>query len=86
MSSIKELADKIDSYNDQKKKIKTNNIANKSFIFASELFAGVIVGFIFGYCADRYFATKPWLMIFFIIFGIFGGLRNIYKNMTRNDL
>ncbi len=40
------------------------------------------IGLIIGIYLDRYFDTKPWLTIIFLIFGIAAGFRNIYE-MTR---
>lgn len=40
------------------------------------------IGLIIGIYLDKYFDTKPWLTIIFLIFGIAAGFRNIYE-MTR---
>lgn len=40
------------------------------------------IGLIIGIYLDRFFGTKPWLTIIFLIFGIAAGFRNIYE-MTR---
>lgn len=36
------------------------------------------IGLLMGIYLDRYFETKPWLTIVFLIFGIAAGFRNIY--------
>lgn len=40
------------------------------------------IGLIIGIYLDKFFDTKPWLTIIFLIFGIAAGFRNIYE-MTR---
>ena len=40
------------------------------------------IGLIIGIYLDKYFDTKPWLTIIFLIFGIAAGFRNIYE-LTR---
>src|SRR4030067_561874 len=41
-----------------------------------------LLGLIIGIYLDKYFGTKPWLTIIFLIFGIAAGFRNIYE-LTR---
>lgn len=36
------------------------------------------IGLIMGIYIDKYFDTKPWFTIIFLIFGIAAGFRNIY--------
>lgn len=40
------------------------------------------IGLIMGIYLDKYFGTKPWLTIIFLIFGIAAGFKNIY-GLTR---
>ena len=40
------------------------------------------IGLIIGIYLDKYFDTKPWLTIIFLVLGIAAGFRNIYE-MTR---
>lgn len=46
---------------------------------ASELVAGILVGTGFGFLLDRFFGTKPWLLIIFMMLGMAAGFRNIYR-------
>ena len=39
----------------------------KAFSFAAELIVGVAFGAAIGWGLDRYFGTKPWLMVLFVI-------------------
>lgn len=41
-----------------------------------------LIGLVIGIYLDRFFDTKPWLTLIFLIFGIAAGFRNIYE-MTR---
>lgn len=36
------------------------------------------IGLVMGIYLDKYFDTKPWLTIIFLIFGIAAGFKNIY--------
>jgi ATP synthase protein I len=46
---------------------------------ASEMVAGVLVGTGLGFLLDRFFGTKPWLLIIFMVLGMAAGFRNIYR-------
>jgi len=41
-----------------------------------------LIGLVIGIYLDRFFGTKPWLTIIFLLLGIAAGFRNIYE-MTR---
>jgi ATP synthase protein I len=45
----------------------------------SELVAGVLVGGVVGYFADRWLHTTPWLMLLGLLLGTAGGFNNVYK-------
>lgn len=47
------------------------------------LVSGVIVGMGMGYYLDRYFETKPWLTLVFLILGIIAGYKNMFREMQR---
>jgi len=47
------------------------------------LVSGVIVGMVMGYYLDRYFGTKPWLMLVFLVLGIVAGYKNMFREMQR---
>ena len=48
-----------------------------------ELFAGVLVGTIIGYAADKLLHTMPLFIIVFLILGTAAGFWNIYKISKR---
>jgi len=47
------------------------------------LVSGVIVGMAMGYYLDKFFDTKPWLTLIFLIFGIIAGYKNMFREMQR---
>ena len=47
------------------------------------LVSGVIVGMGMGYYLDKFFDTKPWLTLIFLIFGIIAGYKNMFREMQR---
>ena len=51
----------------------------KAFSFAAELIVGVAFGAAIGWGLDRYFGTKPWLMVLFVILGFAAGLMNVIR-------
>ena len=51
----------------------------KAFSFAAELIVGVAVGAALGWALDRYFGTKPWLMVLFLGLGFAAGLTNVIR-------
>ena len=61
-----------------------NNDENASFMgsafkLGTELVAAVAVGTIIGFILDKWFDTKPWLMIFFFFLGSAAGILNVIK-------
>jgi len=51
----------------------------------ADIFAGVIVGLLFGIGTDRLFNTEPIFLIIFLILGFAGGMLNIYKKMNKDN-
>ena len=47
------------------------------------LVSGVIVGMVMGFYLDKFFGTKPWLMLIFLILGILAGYKNMFREMQR---
>ncbi|GAB1411028.1 hypothetical protein MASR1M90_21820 [Desulfovibrionales bacterium] len=47
------------------------------------LVSGVIVGLAMGYYLDRFFNTKPWLTLVFLVFGIIAGYKNMFRELKR---
>jgi ATP synthase protein I len=52
-------------------------------VMGLQLVSGVVVGFAMGYYLDKYFGTKPWLTLTFLVFGIIAGYRNMFREMQR---
>ena len=42
-----------------------------------------IVGMGMGYYLDKFFGTKPWLMLLFLVLGIVAGYKNMFREMQR---
>jgi ATP synthase protein I len=66
---------------------KKNNQHFESLGIASvmglQLVSGVVVGFAMGYYLDKFFETKPWLTLIFLVFGIIAGYKNMFREMQR---
>lgn len=60
---------------------KVNKRKSSPFNIATDLLAGVCVGFFIGLYIDNIFETKPLWIIIFTILGMFAGMRNIYQEM-----
>ena len=52
----------------------------KAFSFAAELIVGVVFGGLVGWGLDRYFGTRPWLLVLFVVLGFAAGLLNVIRN------
>ena len=47
---------------------------------SSEFVAGVIVGALIGYLADRFLGTEPWGLIIFLLLGFCAGVLNVLRS------
>lgn len=45
----------------------------------ADLLSAVVVGMALGYVLDEMFATKPWFLVVFLIFGGAAGVLNVYR-------
>lgn len=52
-------------------------------VMGLQLVSGVVVGLAMGYYLDKYFETKPWLTLIFLVFGIIAGYRNMFRELQR---
>ena len=52
-------------------------------VMGLHLVSGVVVGMAMGYYLDKYFGTKPWLTLIFLVFGIIAGYKNMFREMQR---
>jgi Uncharacterized protein conserved in bacteria len=48
-----------------------------------QMVASTFIGLAIGIYLDRYFGTKPWLTILFLLFGIAAGFKNIYTTARK---
>lgn len=44
-----------------------------------ELAVTIVVGALLGYGLDRWFSTRPWLMLVGMVLGTIAGFRNLYR-------
>ncbi|MFQ5464848.1 MAG: AtpZ/AtpI family protein [Thermodesulfobacteriota bacterium] len=49
----------------------------------TSMVVSTFIGLLIGIYLDRYFSTKPWFTIIFLLFGIAAGFRNIYRTAKR---
>ena len=53
-----------------------------------EMGFSVAIGVVIGYYLDRYFKTRPWLTLIFLIFGVVAGFRSLFsliKDIDKKD-
>jgi len=48
-----------------------------------ELGLSVIVGLFVGDYLDQQFGTEPWLLLLFLVFGLFAGFRSVYRLLKK---
>ena len=67
----------------KKEKFKHSESMGIAYLMGVHLVSGVIVGIVIGYYLDKYFETKPWLTLVFLVLGIIAGYRNLFREMKR---
>tara|TARA_Y100000816_G_scaffold291724_1_gene284054 strand:+ start:3142 stop:3423 length:282 start_codon:yes stop_codon:yes gene_type:complete len=55
----------------------------QAFKMSTELVSAVVVGTIIGFILDKWFDTKPWLIIIFFFVGVIAGIMNVIKSAKR---
>ncbi len=50
------------------------------------LVVSTFVGLAIGVYLDRFFSTRPWLTIIFLIFGIIAGFKNIFTLVKKHGI
>lgn len=45
--------------------------------------SAIIVGLTFGYYLDKYFGTKPWLLMIFFLFGVIAGFKMVFEDFRK---
>ena len=51
-----------------------------AFKMSTELVSAVAVGTIIGFILDKWFGTKPWLILIFFFVGVIAGILNVIKS------
>ena len=71
----------------EKSKVKFNKKTNEprsnigqAFKLSTELVSAVVVGTIIGFILDKWFGTKPWLILIFFFVGVIAGISNVVKS------
>jgi len=49
------------------------------------LVISTFVGLGIGYWLDRYFSTRPWLTLIFLVLGIISGFREMFRMVRKQD-
>lgn len=82
---LKSLEEKVNKALNEKTKNSENSNTkdNPAIKILSELISGIAVGVILGYFLDKYFNTKPFLLILCILLGFSGAMLNIYRDVTK---
>ncbi|NRA87867.1 MAG: AtpZ/AtpI family protein [Rhizobiales bacterium] len=86
--------DKLKAFDDALKKAKKpkevvqksdhNKAMGNAYKYATELFAGFVIGGIMGWSIDKWLETKPLFLIIFIFVGAAAGILNVIKSSTRD--
>lgn len=86
---IKDIDNRIRKLKKSKENKKTNSLSSvllkQAFRFAAEFVSPVIIALILGYFADKFFQTKPIIMLILAVFGCAAGVLNVYKAALETD-
>jgi len=55
----------------------------QAFKMSTELVSAVVVGTIIGFILDKWFDTKPWLILIFFFVGVVAGIMNVIKSAKK---
>ena len=55
----------------------------QAFKMSTELVSAVAVGTIIGFILDKWFGTKPWLILTFFFVGVIAGIMNVIKSAIK---
>ena len=50
---------------------------------STELVSAVAVGTIIGFILDKWFGTKPWLILLFFFVGVIAGIMNVIRSAKK---
>ena len=79
---LKIAKDKSKSKLDKNTKDRVSNIG-QAFKMSTELVSAVAVGTIIGFILDKWFGTKPWLILIFFFVGVIAGIMNVIKSAKK---
>ncbi|MBR1825497.1 MAG: AtpZ/AtpI family protein [Alphaproteobacteria bacterium] len=88
---IKDLDKRIKKFRQQKNaeqsvtKSQARVMIEGMFRMATEFVSPVLIALCIGYVADKYFNTKPVIMLVSVIFGCAAGVLNLYKAAQQMD-
>jgi ATP synthase protein I len=71
-------ANKLRGDRQPKEKAKTNE--HLAYRIGMELVVATVVGGFIGWYLDKYFDTKPWLLLTFLLLGIGAGFKNVLRS------
>ena len=55
----------------------------QAFKMSTELVSAVAVGTIIGFILDKWFGTKPWLILIFFFVGVVAGILNVIRSAKK---
>lgn len=86
---IKNIDKRIEKFKDAeisgKPKSQSNILWQQAFRFAAEFVSPVIIAFAIGYPADKFFGTKPIIMLIMALLGCAAGVLNVYRAAKETD-
>ena len=89
MKDLKEISTRLEIAKNKIKKTtpdtKGSNAASlgKALKMSTELVAAVIVGTTLGFILDKWFGTKPLLIISFFFIGVAAGILNVFRSAKK---
>ena len=69
------------NFNKQTNEPKSN--IGQAFKMSTELVSAVVVGTIIGFILDKWFGTKPWLILIFFFVGVIAGIMNVVRTAKK---
>ena len=69
--------------NKKKKNQEPSSNIGQAFKMSTELVSAVAVGTIIGFILDKWFGTKPWLILIFFFVGVIAGIMNVIKSAKK---
>ena len=66
-----------------KSKLQPKSNIGQAFKMSTELVSAVVVGTIIGFILDKWFGTKPWLILIFFFVGVIAGIMNVVRTAKK---